>query len=146
MNPRIRVAAIIVQGDSVLLVRHTKGSETYWLLPGGGVDYGEALDKALKRELREEANLDVTVKELVFVNDSIAPDGSRHVVNVYFRAEVAGGELAVGDDERVVEVSFMPVAALTSLSLYPDIRAELSKAIAGEFPQSGVYLGSRWKP
>lgn len=52
-HPRVRVAAIIEQDGSVLMVRHEKGADTYWLLPGGGVDFGESLVTALERELRE---------------------------------------------------------------------------------------------
>ena len=131
MEPRIRVAAIIRQGDSVLAVRHTKGDKSYWLLPGGGVDYGETLTEALKRELHEEANLDVEVGDLVLANDSIAPDGSRHVVNLYFEAEVVGGEAAVGGDPRVTGLKYIPVAELSSLTFYPDIRDDLPGADDG---------------
>ncbi len=37
------------------------GTQPQWTLPGGGVEYGEALEEAVVREVREEAGYDVTV-------------------------------------------------------------------------------------
>ncbi|MFP4173447.1 MAG: NUDIX domain-containing protein, partial [Candidatus Hydrogenedentota bacterium] len=59
--PRIRVAAIAVRDGAILLVRHEKHGERYWLLPGGGVDFGETLTEALAREVREETGLAIEV-------------------------------------------------------------------------------------
>jgi ADP-ribose pyrophosphatase YjhB (NUDIX family) len=51
---RIRVAGLVVEENKILLIAHKKGNEIYWLLPGGGVEYQESLDEALKREFFEE--------------------------------------------------------------------------------------------
>jgi hypothetical protein len=40
-NIRIRVAGLIVKDGRLLLVAHEKNGRRYWLVPGGGVDYGE---------------------------------------------------------------------------------------------------------
>ncbi|MBW7866403.1 MAG: NUDIX domain-containing protein [Candidatus Hydrogenedentes bacterium] len=48
-QPRLRAAALIVEGESLLMVRHQKGGRHYWLLPGGGVDQGETVADALTR-------------------------------------------------------------------------------------------------
>ncbi|HOJ32008.1 MAG TPA: NUDIX hydrolase [Candidatus Hydrogenedentes bacterium] len=142
---RIRVAPIILQDDNILLVRHVKQGKTYWLLPGGGVEYGESVAEALAREVKEETNLDIQVGDLVFVNDSIPPDRHRHVLNLYFLAFVVGGTLRIGDDSNLAELRFMPLAELPHLEFYPDIRTELLKAIQMGFPNRACYLGNLWK-
>ncbi|MES2906548.1 MAG: NUDIX domain-containing protein, partial [Pseudomonadota bacterium] len=51
------VRAVVLKGDDVLLVRHTYMDG--WYLPGGGVDRGEALEKAAVRECFEEVGVHI---------------------------------------------------------------------------------------
>jgi len=144
-GPRVRVAAIIVRQDALLLVRHVKQGETYWLFPGGGVDYGESAAEALARELKEETGLDIRVGDLVFANDSIPPDKHRHVINLYFTADILGGEPALGDDTPLAELRFVPIDDVPALAFRPDIRDALLPALRKGFPQRAVYLGNIWR-
>ena len=142
---RIRVAAVILRDDEILLIRHVRDNETYWLLPGGGVEYGETLSEALKRELMEEASIEIEVGHLIMVNDSIPTDKRRHIVNLYFTAEIIGGEMKLNVDERMAELKFMPLSELADLTFYPDTRNELLSAIREGFPHRSVYLENLWK-
>ena len=138
------MAAIILRRDELLLVRHVKQGKSYWLLPGGGIEYGEPLPKALQRELREEASVEIEVGDLVIVNDTIPPDHTRHTINLCFTAHVTKGEISCGTDPRVVEVRYVAVDELSSLTFYPDIRHELVPAIRAGFPRKALYLGNLW--
>lgn len=144
-SPRIRVAAIVMRGDELLLVRHIKNGKSYWLLPGGGIEYGEPLAEALKRELREEAGIEIEVGDLAIVNDTIPPDHTRHTINLCFTAHIVKGTIACGTDPRVVEVRYVPADELGALTFYPDIRHELVPAIRAGFPRRALYLGNLWK-
>ncbi len=141
-RPRVRVAALIVLDSKVVLARHRYGSSVYHLLPGGGVDYGETLEHAVLREVREETGLEVTLGPLLFVNDTIDPAGTRHVVNLTFAAEPIGGAVTASpDDHRVEAVDLVLPASLTDLDLRPPIAAAIQAYLGGESATTG-YLGS----
>jgi ADP-ribose pyrophosphatase YjhB (NUDIX family) len=145
-NPRIRVAAIIVEGDKILLARHEKKGKRYWVLPGGGVDFAETMEEALVRELNEEASVVIRVHELVLANDSIPPNHRRHIVNMYFTAEIVSGKVEVGKgDKRLVGMKFVPIEKLPRLKMFPDVRKEVFEALQRGFKGHKRYLGNMWK-
>jgi ADP-ribose pyrophosphatase YjhB (NUDIX family) len=145
-RPRVRAAAIILKDDQILLARHEKDGRSYWVLPGGGVDFGETVAEALTREMREEANLEIRLGELIMLNDSIPPDRHRHILNLYFLAEITGGKLRVGqNDKRLRGMQFTDVDDIPNIPLYPDVRRQLYNGIRNGFATTGLYLGNLWK-
>jgi len=143
--PRIRVAAVIVKDGQVLLVRHEKDGQTYWLLPGGGVDAGETLHEALVREVREETGLAIRPGRLLLVADGIPPDGHRHIVHLCFAAEAAGGTAGVSQDPRVTESRYTPLSALETIDFRPAIGTALTKVLYTPPPPTPAYLGNIWR-
>ena len=120
-QPVVGVGAVILDGDRVLLVK--RGHEPLkgqWSLPGGTVELGETLEKALAREVREETGLEITIGPLVEVFDRIdrASDGriTYHFVIVDFACAPAGGSLthaSDADDARWVLLSDLRAYELT---------------------------------
>ena len=53
-SPRIRVAGVLIRGDRILLVRHAREGRTYYLLPGGGLEWGETCAQGLAHITRTE--------------------------------------------------------------------------------------------
>ncbi|HWZ21147.1 MAG TPA: NUDIX domain-containing protein [Cytophagaceae bacterium] len=98
---RVRVCGICIQADKILLIRHSGVGEkgSLWVPPGGGVDFGESVEKTLVREYKEETGLDIKVKEFLFVNEYIA--APLHAVELFFNVEVTGGKMAKGTDPEM---------------------------------------------
>jgi ADP-ribose pyrophosphatase YjhB (NUDIX family) len=141
---RIRVAALVVRDGKILLAEHEKGGRRYWLLPGGGMEYGESVEETLKRELVEEAGLDIEVGDLLWVVDSIPDDGHRHVLNLILSAEAKTTELAPTPDRVLRDVQWKDIEDLENLVLFPDTRAEILEFIRTGQRGRGL-LGKRWK-
>ncbi len=146
MNPtiRIRCAGILLKASEILLVRHEKAGRSYWLLPGGGVEYGESAETALKREFFEECGLTVQVGDLVLMHDSIPPDHHRQVLNLYFPVTTEEDQIRSKKEEVLREAKFHPLATLTSLVIYPRITSQLLEGIATKWVGGRRYLGNIW--
>ena len=55
------VAAVIVHDGKVLLFQHVFWTAARWGLPGGGIEPGEDAATAIRREVREECGLEITI-------------------------------------------------------------------------------------
>jgi 8-oxo-dGTP diphosphatase len=142
---RVRVAAVIPSGDGLLLVRHERDGESYHLLPGGGVEPGETIAAALAREVHEETGLLVDIVAPLFISDSIAPDGTRHMVQLTFLVRPTGGEItAAPADPRVAAVRAVPFSELAGLDLRPPMAGHLLEAAATGYSGAARYLGPIW--
>lgn len=144
--PRLRVSGLLYRGeDSLVLVRHEKDGRTYWLLPGGGVEGGETMEAALRRELAEECGLrGLPTCAPIALAESIAPprDGSRrHVIHVIYAIALPDAPLLPSSDPAVRDIRIVGRAELAELDLRPPIARFLERWRPGD---PFVHLGSLW--
>jgi 8-oxo-dGTP diphosphatase len=150
MEPRIRVSALLRWEERILLCRHEKPGKEYWLLPGGGVNSGESLVDALRRELLEEVGIgeDLPLEGPVAIADSIAPQRSfaaKHVVHIVFSGDLSGRSLdrVMSKDAAVRGHRLFSVDELEDVVLHPPIQRFLRRWRPGD---PVVYLGALWVP
>lgn len=103
-NPAITVDAVIEMENGIVLIQ--RGKEPFkgmWALPGGHLDYGESLEKAVAREVMEETGL--TAYEVTQVRAYSEPgrDPRGHYVSMVFEVK-AKGELKAGDDAAKIAI------------------------------------------
>jgi len=102
----VAVGAVIEDDRGrILLVKHKKERGGYWqgrwICPGGELEFGEAIKDGIKREVKEETNLEVElVTPLVPFDRIVKIDGRTglHVIYIDYVASLVGGELKVGSD------------------------------------------------
>ena len=107
MTARVRVAVrgIILRENRLLIVNAYPGDlSDLWCAPGGGAEPGLSLPDNLIREVHEETGLAVRVGSPCLVNEFHDPGRDFHQVDVYFRCEIADGDLTDGwtDPEGIV--------------------------------------------
>ena len=91
---RIAVSALIFDEGRVLLA-HRRDID--WLnLPGGGMEVGETVDEALRREVAEETGLEVEVEQLVGVYSK----PQKQEIVLTFRCHITGGTLTATEETR----------------------------------------------
>jgi 8-oxo-dGTP diphosphatase len=144
-KPTIRVAGLLVREGRMLMVEQGHREERYWLLPGGGVKFGETLSDALRREFREELGLRVGVAKLLAIVESISPDKNyaKHVVHLVFEVSAPHEAAPEPLDSKVLSAAFLDETQLMVLDVRPPITEFLSSCVR-ELPSSPQYLGRRW--
>ena len=128
LRPRVRVAGILIENNKILLIEHLKKNKKYWLVPGGGVDWGESTAEALIREYKEETNLDITVEKFLFLSETIAPDKKKHVINLYFQIKIIKNSIynmKLGDERNLTDLKFITKEEIENIKLYPNIKTQL---------------------
>jgi len=119
---RVRVCGICIIHDRILLVNHSLyGKENaFWVPPGGGVQFGESAEAALKREFREETGLDIETGALLFINEHVQPP--LHAIELFFEINAVNGIPVKGidpelflEDQIIADVRFLTIQEIKKL-------------------------------
>ena len=116
-QPIVGVGAIVVSEGKILLEkRKNMPGRGKWSVPGGLVELGENIEKAVIREVQEETGLDVAEPSLIDVVDNVELDADGkvkyHFVIVDYLVKVEGGVAkAASDADDLKWISFNEVEA-----------------------------------
>ncbi len=147
-RPRIRVAVALIKDDNLLLVEHCKAGHRYWLLPGGGLEWGEGTKEAAQRELLEETGVVADIGHLLFASETVAPDASRHLFHLVFSGKILEERpFERLEEERIVDVRWIPLKEVAGLDFHPPIQTSLVRLGAEGLaykPDDEIFLGNLW--
>jgi 8-oxo-dGTP diphosphatase len=101
------VRGVIMRNGKFLLVQRSKNdkwSPGMWEFPGGKIDFGQDINDALKREIKEETGLDISVREPLFFWDQDIKDLPKYegfiLITLYFSCEAPLNARVVLSDEH----------------------------------------------
>lgn len=118
---RISVMGLFIQSGTVLMIHKMTGPEPdCWDLPGGGLQPGEPMIQALKREILEETGLsDIRVGNLLTIVEGFFPNWQGqllHSLSIIYECsmEAESAIYKTGDHEVGAKgVQWLPIAELT---------------------------------
>ena len=130
---RISGRAIIFDGDEVILLfrrRKTEdGIKEYYAIPGGGQEQGETITECVIREIKEEYNLDVKIKEF------LGQVGDDKALGYIYYCEIVGGNLELGgeekehnNDDNYYEIQKIKVSELDNYNIFDENKELIRKA------------------
>ena len=110
-SPILAVDGIILEKGKVLLIRRNHYPFIgYWVLPGGHVDYGERVERAMLREIKEEVGITAKIKKLIGVYSDPKRDPRYHTVSVAYLCQKLKGKIKI--DYEASEFKFFSLNSL----------------------------------
>ena len=128
-HPLLTVDAVITtfDGKIIFIKRKNPPYKGSWAFPGGFVEYGETVEEAVIREVKEETGVIVEIRELLGVYSDPGRDPRGHMITVCFLANKIGGELKADTDAS--EVSCFAADEAMRMNLAFDHRKILNDAL-----------------
>jgi len=136
---RVSVYGVIISDGMMLLARIAPGypGSGSWTLPGGGLDWGEAPEAALHRELYEETGLQGTIDGLLGI-DSLRLERTRngqrvgyHALRIIYRVTAVGEPRVTEVDGSVAEAKWIALGDIPRLATVELVEAAL-RMVAGK--------------
>jgi len=121
-----RVRAIIIKDNKLLTIKRSKQELIYFVFPGGGVEQGEDLETAMKRECKEEIGVEIKIMNN-FTSERFDRGEIEQLEHFYF-CDIVAGELGTGDGpeyevnsgyEGTHEIEWLHVNDLLNYDLRP---------------------------
>ena len=117
----VGVGAAIFNSDGKLFIaqrgKKAKNERSKWQIPGGGVDFGETLEDALKREIREEHGIEIEILELLGICDHIIPDEHQHWVAPTYICKLVKGEPKILESDKCEAFGWFSLVEAEKLDL-----------------------------
>ncbi len=101
-RPRVGVAVIVVKDGKLLIGKRKSTSHGHgtWHTPGGHLEFGESFEECARREVREEAGVEIAdIRFLTATNDVFEKEG-KHYITVWMIARWKSGEPKVMEPEK----------------------------------------------
>lgn len=139
-NERFHVGAygILIDQDKILLIKKSRGAyKGMYDLPGGGIEFGEKAEEALKRELMEETGVVVNDYSFIgcneyfcdYLNESQEPRKLHHLGLYYVISAPHESIKSDSDGEDSLGAEFLDINRLDEINISPTARPMIDKII-----------------
>ena len=136
IKPTLRVVGAAILDDKKLLCTQRSGGilDGKWEFPGGKIEPGESPIEAIKREIKEELNIDIEVCDKL--DESRYDDGKQIVCLSVFTCKKIGGNIKPSVHKCVKELSIKEVESLD----WADADKPIVDTLLDQFPADIVDM------
>jgi 8-oxo-dGTP diphosphatase len=94
MVPVLCIDGVIFKNEAVLLIKRSiPPFKNHWTLPGGHVMYGETVEQAVLREIKEETGLSIKIEKLVGIYSDPKRDPRGHLITIAYLLKPIKGRI-----------------------------------------------------
>lgn len=119
----VRVYALCILNNKLLTLKEPFAGKMVTKLPGGGLEFGEGTAECLKREFKEELNLQIEVGDAFYIQEhfvkSLAKD-NKQLLMLYFYATILDSDNLQILDTNIQEVNWIAIDGENPFSLPVD--------------------------
>ena len=124
--PKVVVGALVEKDGKFLLTKEIlESSEEYWIIPGGKVEFGETLEDAARREIKEELGIDVSINNLIGFKEAIYTKHGYHTIIFFFSASPINNSMTF--NEVVLDAKYFSKEEIKDLNLVESAKWVLNK-------------------
>ncbi|MCX6765569.1 MAG: NUDIX domain-containing protein [Candidatus Moranbacteria bacterium] len=119
----------------VLLMKRSKNSKNeadWWSKPGGAVDFNEKAIDAMKREIKEELNVDINIWGYLPHTDHIIRREKQHWVAINYLTNIKKGKLKIMEPHKCEEIRWFSMKKLPK-RITQTAREPIKNYLAGKF-------------
>lgn len=131
----VRVYGLIIHQEALLILKEPYVGEILYKFPGGGLEFGESLIDGLKRELKEELNLNISQSSHFYTQEEFMVSKFRsneQLLTIYYKVKLENIEDMTKHDQAIQELIWVPLKELSTYHVNLPIDQVVVKKLMAE--------------
>lgn len=130
--PRVGIGVMVLKDGRILLLKRAGShGEGTWCPPGGHLEFQEGLEDCARREVREEAGIEIRNVRFAAVTNDIFREENKHYITIHMLADYGSGSPRVMESGKAIGIGwfewgnlpkplFLPMQNLLRRGFSPD--------------------------
>lgn len=117
----VGVGAVIVDDNNKILLAKrgpkAKNESGKWEFPGGTIEFGDTMRNTIKREIKEELDIDIEPQHQLTSIDHFIPEEKQHWIAIAFISKIAKGIPRILEPEKCSKIEWHSMQEIEKMDL-----------------------------